>query len=419
MTKHTQMNLLLQQSTINNQQSFLKITGSKSETNRLLLLQALYPNISLENTSNSDDSEVMFKALNTPLTIHNSQIVDVHHAGTAMRFLTAFFAIQEGAEVLLTGSSRMKERPIKILVDALKQLGAEIFYKQNDDYPPIKILGKKLTLNKVTLSADVSSQFISALLLIAPKLENGLELTLEGFITSMPYIKMTLGILNELGIETLFEKNKIIIKPKLTIHNSQFTIESDWSSASYYYSIIALSPLDTEITLSNYKENSLQGDAILKEIYENFGVETSYVETGIKIKKIKHAVQSVRLDLNATPDIAQTIVVTCFALGVGCYLHGLHTLKIKETDRLEALKIELSKLGALVLVTDSTLKLGSSTRIKPNVKIKTYQDHRMAMAFAPLALKVPIVIQDADVVSKSYPTFWEDLKSIGFQTQKL
>ena len=403
--------------TIHNSQ--LKLTGSKSETNRLLLLQALYPNITLENTSNSDDSDVMSKALNSPLTIHNSQLIDVHHAGTAMRFLTAYFAIQENSEVVLTGSSRMKERPIKILVEALQKLGAEITYIENEGFPPLKIKGKKLTQNKVSLPANVSSQYISALLLIAPKLENGLELTLEGEITSIPYIKMTLALLNEIGVETSFENNIISVKPKSSIVNCQLSIESDWSSASYFYSIVALSEIDTQITLSNYKERSLQGDAALIELYKNFGVETTFTESGMILKKIKHTIKSVQFNLAASPDIAQTIVVTCFGLGVGCSLTGLHTLKIKETDRLEALQLELTKLGALVITTDATLKLSSSTRINSNKKIKTYQDHRMAMAFAPLALKIPIIIEDAEVVSKSYPTFWNDLKNIGFHLSEI
>jgi 3-phosphoshikimate 1-carboxyvinyltransferase len=413
------MDLKLQKSAIVNLQSLIKITGSKSETNRLLLLQALYPNITLENTSNSDDSDVMADALQqSAISNQKSLIIDVHHAGTAMRFLTAFFAIQEGKEIILTGSSRMKERPIKILIEALNQLGAEITYKEKEGFPPIKIKGKKITNNKVSLPANVSSQYISALLLIAPKLENGLELTLEGEITSIPYIKMTLALLNDIGVETSFENNRISVKPKLSIVNHQLSIESDWSSASYYYSIVALSPIGTEIQLSSYKQNSLQGDAVLAEIYKCFGVETTFDESGIIIKRIKHVAKSVQFNLASSPDIAQTIVVTCFGFGVGCYLSGLHTLKIKETDRIEALRLELTKIGALVVTTDSTLKLGSSTRIKTNIKIKTYQDHRMAMAFAPLALKTSIIIEDAEVVSKSYPTFWDDLKSIGFTISK-
>lgn len=396
----------------------LSITGSKSETNRLLLLQALYPNLVLENTSNSDDSEVMLKAL--AITHHPSpitQTIDIHHAGTAMRFLTAYFAIQEGNEVILTGSSRMKERPIKILVEALQQLGAEISYIENQGFPPIRIKGKKNTQNKVALQANVSSQYISALLLIAPKLENGLELTLEGEITSIPYIKMTLALLNEIGVETSFIENKIKINPLPTPNSQLLTIESDWSSASYWYSIIALSPIGTQVTLSSYKQNSLQGDAALVEIYKSFGVETIFnINQTITISKaITHHPSPITFNLNNSPDIAQTIAVTCFGLGMGCHLTGLHTLKIKETDRLEALKNELTKLGANVSVTNDSLTLGPSEKIYKDIIIKTYQDHRMAMAFAPLALKTPISIEEAEVVSKSYPTFWDDLEKFGFQ----
>lgn len=418
------MNLLLQSSSIQHPAS-IKITGSKSETNRLLLLQALYPNLVLENTSNSDDSETMLKALTN--THHPSPItktIDVHHAGTAMRFLTAFFAIQEGkdlsdvAEVVLTGSGRMKERPIKILVDALIQLGAEITYEENEVFPPIRIKGKKITQNKVSLPANVSSQYISALLLIAPKLEKGLELTLEGEITSIPYIKMTLALLNEIGVETSFENNKIKVThhPSPIIHHP-ITVESDWSSASYWYSIVALSEIGYQVTLSSYKKNSLQGDCTLIEIYKDFGVETTFNnDNSITISKERihnSQLKTHNSQLNNSPDIAQTIAVTCFGLGMGCDLYGLHTLKIKETDRLEALKTELTKLGAVVVVTNESLHLKPSTHINENIAINTYQDHRMAMAFAPLALKVPIKINEAEVVSKSYPDFWEDLKKIG------
>ena len=409
------MNLHLDKSKVESQKSKVKITGSKSETNRLLLLQALYPTISLENTSNSDDSEVMLKALNSQFTIHNSQLIDVHHAGTAMRFLTAYFAIQEGKEVVLTGSSRMKERPIQILVEALQQLGAEITYEENEGFPPIKIIGKKLTQSKVSLPANVSSQYISALLLIAPKLENGLELTLEGEITSTPYIKMTLALLNEIGVETSFIENKIKVNPLQTINSKLLTIESDWSSASYWFSIVALSEIGTQITLSSYKQNSLQGDADLVEIYKNFGVTTLFENNTIVLHKTNNCQLSIiNCQLNNSPDIAQTIAVTCFGLGIGCHLTGLHTLKIKETDRLEALKTELTKLGANISVTNDSLTIQQSNHLNSNIEISTYQDHRMAMAFAPLALKVPIIINDAEVVSKSYPTFWDDLKSVGF-----
>ncbi len=393
--------------------SSLNITGSKSETNRLLLLKALFPNITLANTSNSDDSEVMQKALDG-----NEAIVDIHHAGTAMRFLTAYFAVNAGREVVLTGSSRMQERPIKILVEALEQLGAVITYEKEVGYPPIRIKGQKITASKVNLAANVSSQYISALLLVASKLENGLELTLEGEITSIPYIKMTLALLNDLDIQTSFEGKVIKVAPKSAVATKEMTVESDWSSASYYFSIAALADATT-ITISSYKENSLQGDSALVNLYKAMGVESTFNGNQLTLNKqanFKH--QDVTFDLNNTPDIAQTIVVTCLGLGIGCHLTGLHTLKIKETDRLEALRIELSKLGANISVTNDSLTLVATKDINPNVTIATYNDHRMAMAFAPLALRVPIFIANAEVVSKSYPDFWEDLKSLGFAMEE-
>lgn len=409
------MNLVLNPA-ICNPKSEISITGSKSETNRLLLLQALFPNIVLENTSNSDDSDVMAEALKT-----KDSVIDIHHAGTAMRFLTAYFATQENREVVLTGSSRMKERPIKILVEALQQLGASISYEEKEGFPPIRIKGRKLSKSKVSLPADISSQYISALLLIAPKLENGLELVLEGKITSVPYIKMTLALLEEIGVKTQFQQNKITILPKPANGEPHtLTVESDWSSASYYYSIVALAAVGTEIKLSSYKKNSLQGDSALAEIYKSFGVKTSFETNSVTLQKIEsHNTNTLELNLNDSPDIAQTIAVTCFGLGMPCYLTGLHTLKIKETDRLEALKAELEKLGAKIKVTDDSLQLEALTEINPNVSIATYNDHRMAMAFAPLSLKVPIIIKEAEVVSKSYPDFWDDLKSIGFQIKEL
>lgn len=409
------MNLKLStnsQFTIDNSQ--LNITGSKSETNRLLLLKALFPNITLANTSNSDDSEVMQKAL-----IGHDEIVDIHHAGTAMRFLTAYFAVNEGREVVMTGSGRMQERPIKILVEALAQLGVEISYEKEVGYPPIRIKGKKVTASKVSLAANVSSQYISALLLVASKLENGLELTLEGEITSIPYIKMTLALLNDLEIKTSFEGNVIKVYPKANVPSKEMTVESDWSSASYFFSLVALSDA-ASITLSSYKENSLQGDSALVSIYEKMGVQTTFQNNKMTLVKQKDfKFETVNFDLNNTPDIAQTIVVTCLGLGIGCYLTGLHTLKIKETDRLEALRIELTKLGANISVTNDSLTLGLSDTINHNVKIATYNDHRMAMAFAPLATKVPIIIENAEVVSKSYPDFWDDLKELNFEISEL
>ncbi|MCX7551785.1 3-phosphoshikimate 1-carboxyvinyltransferase [Xanthomarina sp. F2636L] len=407
------MNIQLNKSTLN-KKSAINITGSKSESNRMLLLQALYPNIEIDNLSNSDDTKVMLEALST-----SSRNIDIHHAGTAMRFLTAYFATQSGRDVVLTGSDRMKQRPIKILVDALKNLGAEITYLESEGFPPLKITGKSLTKNKVTLKANISSQYISALLLIAPKLENGLELTLEGEITSIPYINMTLSLLNQIGVNTNFHNNVIKVNQQSEIVNQQSLIESDWSSASYFYSMVALSDVGTEITLSSYKQNSLQGDSILAKIYQDFGVETSFQNNSVSLSKVKFCSQNrLNYQLNNSPDIAQTIAITCFALGLECQLTGLHTLKIKETDRLLALKTEIEKLGGEVSITEDSLFLKAFKFINPQVNIDTYNDHRMAMAFAPLALVTSIGINDAEVVSKSYPTFWEDLKGIGFQVSK-
>lgn len=388
----------------------LTITGSKSESNRLLILQALYPEIKIKNLSNSDDTQLLKKALST-----SSAIIDIHHAGTAMRFLTAYFATHQGKEVILTGSDRMQERPLKVLVDALKELGADVSYENNEGFPPLKIKGKNISKNRIALSANVSSQYISALLLAAPKLQYGLELILEGKITSMPYIKMTLSLLNSIGVQTQFEDHRIIVKHLPDLKESQLiTVESDWSSASYFYSMIALSALGTEITLSYYKKESLQGDAILAKIYRDFGVETSYHEHAIILKKDTEDIQrSFNYELNNAPDIAQTIAVTCLGLGSSCHLTGLHTLKIKETDRLVAMKTEIEKFGAKVEVSKDTFKLESCSTLINNISVETYHDHRMAMAFGPLAQKISLQINEADVVSKSYPNYWDDLSKLG------
>ncbi len=394
----------------------LQITGSKSESNRLLILQALYPGITIQNASKSDDSVVLQKALQT-----SGGNVDIHHAGTAMRFLTAYFSAKEGAEVVLTGSERMQQRPVGILVDALKTLGAEIIYLKNEGFPPLKIKGKKLLKNEVTLAAGVSSQFISALLLIAPSLSNGLSVTLEGTITSRPYIAMTLALLEQLGVSCSFTENTITVRHLSGIDATTITVESDWSSASYFYSLVALSEHKT-IQLKSYKTESLQGDNALAQLYKTLGVATVFNAETDCISLQKHIVDlpSVyKADLTSTPDIAQTIAVTCFGVGIGCELTGLHTLKIKETDRLLALKIELEKLGGVVTISENSLILNPSTVIKQNITIATYNDHRMAMAFAPLALKIPILINEAEVVSKSFPTFWKAMKQIGISVEEI
>jgi 3-phosphoshikimate 1-carboxyvinyltransferase len=386
----------------------IQITGSKSETNRLLILQQFYPNLKIENISNSDDSKLMQKALSS-----TSNEINIGHAGTAMRFLTSYFSVKENSEIVLTGSHRMKNRPIKILVDALRDLGADIEYVENEGFAPLKIKGKKLIKNTVEIDGNVSSQYISSLLLIAPTLKKGLQLKFKGEVTSVPYIKMTLQLLAELGIQHSWENSVISIQPKPTIQNKTVVVESDWSSASYYYSLCALSP-NSEITLSSYKKTSLQGDSVLAEIYKGLGVETRFEKNSILLSNQQLTTNSQQLNLNlkSAPDIAQTIAVTCFGLGMECFLTGLHTLKIKETDRLVALKTEIEKLGGEVEITNETLHLKASTKINENIAIGTYDDHRMAMAFAPLALKVAIKIEDPNVVSKSYPTFWEDFKTI-------
>ncbi len=397
-----------------NLQADIQITGSKSETNRLLLLQALFDKISISNTSNSDDAVAMAAGLKI-----NQGEVDIHHAGTAMRFLTSYFASSEGKEVILTGSKRMQERPIKILVDALRSLGASIEYTKNEGYPPLKITGKKLEQNKVVMAANVSSQYISSLLLIAPSLPNGLELHLEGKITSVPYIKMTLALLDSIGVSTSFEGQIIKVAHKSSVSAQELVVESDWSSASYFYSLCALADIGSQIKLSSYKKDSLQGDSVLAQIYTELGVETTYEGHSIVLKKISEVSSKVKnsglvWDLANAPDIAQTIAVTCFGLGVSCSLTGLHTLKIKETDRLVALYNELSKFGAKVTIDDKSLQLELfEGDYNLGVSVATYNDHRMAMAFAPLALLVPFKVEDAMVVTKSFPDFWEDMQTIG------
>ncbi len=339
----------------------LQITGSKSETNRLLLLQALFPGFSIANTSSSDDSEVMKKALSS-----TSDLIDVHHAGTAMRFLTAYFSLAEGREVLLTGSQRMQERPIKVLVEALRALGATISYEKEEGYPPLRIKGKKLKGGTVQLPADISSQYISALLLIGPVLEAGLKLELVGKITSVPYIEMTCSLLKRIGADPQFEGQIITVNPLKKPVLTQQIVESDWSSASYFFSILSLADSGT-IHLKSYRENSLQGDRVLMEIFEQLGISASLENQVLKLKKVAVEVPEIlQWNLAKAPDIAQTIAVSCLGLGIGCRLEGLHTLKIKETDRLQALYNELTKLGATVKITADSLILDPCFQLNSN-----------------------------------------------------
>tara|TARA_B100001287_G_scaffold273085_1_gene275893 strand:+ start:5 stop:1228 length:1224 start_codon:yes stop_codon:yes gene_type:complete len=389
----------------------LALTGSKSITNRLLILRSIYSSIRIENKSESQDTVLLDKALNT-----SSNVIDISHAGTAMRFLTAYYSILENKEIVLKGSKRMHERPIYPLVDCLRAIGADITYLEKTGFPPLKIKGKKLNFNKVQISSGISSQFISAILLIAPKLHGGLELELKGELISKPYIKMTLSILDNLGVKSSFKNKSIIIENSNEIPEKNISVESDWSSASYWYSIVSLCK-EAKVNLRKFHKKSIQGDSVLSKFYRKLGVETKFVDNEIRLTK-KDDIKlpnNLSLDLIDCPDLAQTIAVSCFGLGVGCELEGLQTLNIKETKRLIALESELKKLGAKVDISNNSLKLFESKKIKQNITIKTYQDHRMAMSFAPLAIKTPILIENPNVVIKSYPNFWEDLNKAGFR----
>ena len=403
------MDIRLKKKRIKNDNNLtLNIGGSKSETNRLLLLQSLYPNLQIENASPSKDSEAMYRGLHS-----GESTIDIGDAGTAMRFLTAYYAACQNKDVILTGSARMQERPIGILVEALRQLGAAIYYSKGEGFPPLHIQGKQLEGGTLSIKANVSSQYISALLLVAPSFANGLSLHLDGEITSFPYLRMTLSLLNELGIVGTFEDNTFTIEHTPAVAPQMIVVEPDWSSASYFYSMVALSPVGTSLYMNHYKERSLQGDRIVADIYQSFGVRTIFWGDKIQLIKERELLSPIfSYNLMDCPDIAQTIAVTCFGLGIECFLSGLHTLNIKETNRLEALKNELTKLNAEVHISKEEIWVGSARKITRNISIDTYNDHRMAMAFAPLALKVPIIINDVEVVEKSFPDFWELFESI-------
>ncbi|WP_410879770.1 3-phosphoshikimate 1-carboxyvinyltransferase [Myroides sp. DW712] len=405
------MQVHLQQTALKSGQT-LELAGSKSESNRLLLLQQLFPELVVDNVADSDD----VVAMQTGLASGASQ-VDVHHAGTAMRFLTAYFAVCQNQTVVLKGSERMHNRPIGVLVDALRSLGAQISYVEKEGYPPLSIRGIWAEGGSIDISAAISSQYISALLLVATRFKKGLTLHLKGEITSRPYIEMTLSLLDELGAKTSFIGQTITVLPPVTLQQTHFTVEADWSSASYYYSLLALSPLGTTLRLGKYKKVSLQGDAALVRIYAKLGVETRF-DAGdyIQLVKKEREQPAFDADFRDTPDLAQTVVVSCFGLGIPCTIRGLHTLKIKETDRLVALQNELRKLGGDLQITADSLTLSAKRQVVPaGQAIDTYQDHRMAMAFAPLVTQMDLWINEADVVTKSYPVFWKDLKKLGVQ----
>ena len=401
----------------------ISITGSKSISNRLLILGKLFGDLKIENLSNSQDTQLLQKALN-----EDAETLDIHHAGTAMRFLTSFYAIQEDRKTILTGSERMKQRPIKPLVDALRELGAEINYLENEGFPPLEIHGKKIEKNFVKIPANISSQFITSLLLIGASLENGLEIELQGEITSRSYIKMTLKILKDIGVETHFEGNTIKIlsaasslsnqKLDRHYHSSKikhYIVESDWSSASYFYSLAAIGRKD--IDLKSFKTYSMQGDSALKQIYwDFFGVNTITDEADFTIslcpEESYQRPKKVVLDMNDCPDIAQTVCVTATALLMPFHLTGLATLKVKETDRLVALQNELIKIGCQTEITEDSITSIGFTKPYEEISIKTYNDHRMAMSFAPYCLIKELTIEHAEVVEKSYPDFWTDFNKV-------
>ena len=392
----------------------------------------------LTNISDCDDTRVMLKAFDNDATKYSfaddgARIVDIGAAGTSMRFLTAFFASQEGAEVVMTGSERMKQRPIALLVDALRTLGAQIDYVEAEGFPPLRIHGRKLEGGTLTIDGSVSSQYISALLMIAPTMSKGLALTLSGHITSVPYIEMTLGMLRQFGITSTWDHlTQVISIAPQPYKAQQYHVESDWSAASYWYEIASLAArnLSNTLTLEGLHAQSLQGDAAIANYFEALGIRTTYRDDAVTLESsdiLTEARTPLEMDLTSQPDLAQTLIVTCCALSVPFRITGLHTLRIKETDRVAALETELKKLG--YVVTDQELNGsvemqwdGTRCEAEADPAIATYKDHRMAMAFAPMSLVLPsrsILIDDPGVVSKSYPNYWEDLRKAGFSIKEL
>ena len=392
----------------------INLSGSKSISNRLLLLkEILNLKIDLKNLSDSEDTNLLLKALRQIKRSKNKSI-NIYNAGTDMRFLTALLAIKKGTWTI-TGSERMKKRPIGELVAALKSLGAEIEFLEKENYPPLEIKGKIILGGALKIDASQSSQFISALLLISPKLKNGLVLTLKNKIVSSPYIEMTAALLKKFNVPISKLKNTYTVNSRIKSKKIKaIKIESDWSSASYWYSICALSK-NAKIELNFLNKKSLQSDSILPQLYKILGVETKYKKNSIIISRKKLETKSINYNFINCPDIAQTFAVTCFGLGICAKLNGLSTLKFKESDRIIALKTELEKMGAKLVITNNSIELKKSKPIPFEGIIETYDDHRMAMSFSPLALVYnSIKIANPEVVSKSYPRFWKDLKSVGF-----
>jgi 3-phosphoshikimate 1-carboxyvinyltransferase len=408
------------------------LTGSKSECNRALVIEALSNGkVKVENISDAADTVTLLEVLSRKskveslkskendlgLQTQDLRLVNIGPAGTAMRFLTAYFTLQD-EEVILTGSERMKQRPIGILVNALRELGAGIEYVENEGFPPIKIKGNlEQATSKISIKGDISSQYITALLLIAARLPLGLELHIEGELTSRPYVEMTLAMLQSAGIKHSWDENVITISNQ-EFESASLHVEPDWSAASYWYAIAALAD-EAELFLPGLTQYSLQGDSVITEIMANFGITSQFKDGGVYLQKeVKPIVRKV-FDLKECPDLAQTIIVVCAALGHDATFTGLETLKIKETDRVKALQNELAKIGVKLIEKGQIYKLDCSGKFIPErIFVNTYDDHRMAMAFAPLALLIPEVeIEDAKVVEKSYPAFWSDLEKVGFEVE--
>lgn len=385
----------------------IHLSSSKSESNRALIINALSGNkLTLHNLSDARDTQTMQKLLFT-----TEKVWDVLDAGTTMRFCTAFLAIR-GEQHIITGTDRMKNRPIGLLVNALKKIGADISYLEKEGYPPLKIskiLEQKA--DEIEIPGNISSQYISALLMIGPVLPNGLKIHLTGEIFSRPYIEMTLELMRKFGIESAWQKNTIELFHQ-NYQEGEYTIESDWSGASYWYSLVSMSE-KAEITLSGLRKNSLQGDHSISDIMNELGVTTDYTEEGVVLTKKDINSDLLKLDFKKCPDLAQTVMVSAAANGVQLEMTGLESLKIKETDRITAMQNELRKIGAELKEEGQTWRLIPGSIPEEIPEIETYEDHRMAMAFAPACLLRKVIIKDPDVVKKSYPGFWEDLKSIG------
>ncbi|MBL4650995.1 MAG: 3-phosphoshikimate 1-carboxyvinyltransferase [Aureispira sp.] len=394
-----------------NIQGEITLNGSKSISNRILMIQAILgEEFSISGLSNAKDT-VALKSLLDKL---EEPILDAGEAGTAYRFMTAYLAWKGNNQVLM-GTKRMCERPIGVLAEALNELGAKIRYVGKEGYPPLQMKAHEATEwgKRITIGAHVSSQFISALLLIAPVLPNGMELILEGKIISRPYIQMTLNLMEEFGILALWHNDMIKVPPQ-AYQAWSFVVEADWSAASYYYSLAAIAS-EANIQLNGLQKKSVQGDAVLVDIMKEFGVETTFNAQGVLLEKVPCEIKEFKYDCSDCPDLAQTLAVMCAALNVNALLTGLETLTIKETDRIKAIKVELEKLGCVVDTTEDSLWIKKGlTNKKQAIKVSTYKDHRMAMAFAPLALILDeVTMEDKTVVCKSYPKFWEDFKTLG------